>query len=166
MRDLLFRAVRQEMTWRKESQSAVMLARFAREIEALGREWGPAAGVESNNWHMPIKAVINTMIRAGVLLDIDGEPIAAGVGANAAAIASVDDNFENRCEAFLVEFLIRRLGDVTVRDHRALAHALLRQFDPNVPMDDLEDHIAVLISRLEGKITLTEDGLYVPVEIA
>ncbi len=166
VRDILFRAARQEMSWHLQNQSTVMLARLAREIESLGRQWGADAAVEVTNWHMPTKAVVNTMLRAGVLLAADHRPIPPGLSANAAAIAALAPDFETRSEVFLVEFLIRKLGDVTTRDHKAMAHALLRQFDPNVPMDDMEDHISVLISRLEGSVVLTEDGLYSPVASA
>lgn len=165
MRDIFFRATRKLIGQHERDGTSEMLSRFTRELESTGRAWGTAEGVEANNWDMPAKAVVNTMVRAGVLFDQRSNPIQAGVGANAAAISAISESFEQRCEVFLIEFLIRKLGDVTVRDHKALAHALLRQFDPNIAIGDLEDHVVFLISHLESSVALTEDGLYTPIEI-
>ncbi len=60
----------------------------------------------------------------------------------------------------MLEFLIRTLGDVTTRDHRALAHALFRQFDRSIPMEDFEDRVAILLATLAGRVTLRDDGTY------
>jgi hypothetical protein len=165
MRDILFRAASHVVRLRTGSSDTVMLSRLTREMEVIGREWGTQDRIESNNWDMPAKAVVNTMIRAGVLFDRHGTPIPAGVGANASAIAGIADQFEDRCEAFLIEFLIRKLGNVTTRDHKALAYALFRRFDPSVLIEDLEDRAIVLISRLEGSVILADDGLYIPADL-
>ena len=60
----------------------------------------------------------------------------------------------------LVEFLILTLGDVTTHDHTALAHALFRQFDPSVSMEDLEDRVVMLLARLADRIAIGADGSY------
>jgi hypothetical protein len=77
--------------------------------------------------------------------------------APATPVATVRDQFEDLTEAFLLETLIRRLNDVTIRDHRALAHALFRQFDRSVPLDDLEDRVVVLLARLADRVELQGD---------
>jgi len=46
---------------------------------------------------------------------------------------------------------------VTVRDHRALAHVLFRQFDPEVPIGDLEDRVVILLARLADRVELQGD---------
>jgi hypothetical protein len=79
------------------------------------------------------------------------------ITAQATPVAIVRDEFKDTTEAFLLEILIRRLGDVTVRDHRALAHVLFRQFDREVPIEDLEDRVVVLLARLADRVELRGD---------
>ena len=85
--------------------------------------------------------MINAMLAAGVLLTDNGTRIPTGIAALGTAIAGLNEGYQDRTEAYLLEFLIRNLGDVSTRDHRALAHALFRQFDRNIPMEDLEDRV-------------------------
>jgi hypothetical protein len=72
-------------------------------------------------------------------------------------VAALADDYRDRAEAFLLETIISRLGDVTVHDHTPLAHALFRQFDPCVPMHDLEDRVAILAARLADRVALDGD---------
>ncbi len=60
----------------------------------------------------------------------------------------------------MIEFLIAKLGNISIRDHRALAHALFRQFDPSVSMEDLEDRVVLLLATLAGRVCLRQDGVY------
>jgi hypothetical protein len=53
--------------------------------------------------------------------------------------------------------LIDRLRDVSTRDHTALAHALFRQFDRGVPLDDLEDRVVILLAQLADRVELDGD---------
>ena len=39
-------------------------------------------------------------------------------------------------------------------DHTALAHALFRQFDSNISMEDQEDRLAILLAMLSERIEL------------
>jgi hypothetical protein len=162
VRDVLFAAVRETLEINAGNGTAVTLFRLTREAAALSRERGERAGTESGNWEMAAKAVLNTMLHARVLLDSGGRIVLPGVGAHAAEIAGVRDGYERTSEAFLLEFLIRKLGDVSTRDHTALAHALLRQFDARVPIYELEDQVVMLLAKLPGSIILAEDGTYLP----
>ena len=74
-------------------------------------------------------------------------------------VGELTPDFADVSEAFLIEFLIDRLGDVTPGDHRAIAHALFRQFDSRVPLDSLEDRVAILLAQLADRITLSR-GIY------
>jgi hypothetical protein len=106
------------------------------------------------NWDMAGKAVVRAMLGAGAFLTPGGAVIPPGVAALATPVGAVREAFRDLTESFLLEFLIGRLGDVTVRDHTALAHALFRQFDPSISMADQEDRVAVLLARLSGRIEL------------
>ncbi len=85
-------------------------------------------------------------------------PAASRTSAQASTVGALREGFRELSEAFLLEFLIRRLGDVTTRDHTALAHALFRQFDPRVRRGDLEDRVVILLARLSDRIALSGDA--------
>lgn len=106
------------------------------------------------------RAVFNAMLRADVLLSVDGNSIRVDLRAYAARVRSLAPDFRTQTEAFLLEFLIGTLGDIGTRDHLALAHVLFRQFDPNVPMTDLEDRLVILLAAMDDRIQLSHAGLY------
>ena len=96
----------------------------------------------------------NTYMLAGnsdpeeILASVDKGIYAVNFGGGQVDITS--GKFVFSCtEAYLIEFLIAKLGDISIRDHKALAHALFRQFDPSVSMEDLEDRVDRL-RRPEG----------------
>ena len=60
----------------------------------------------------------------------------------------------------MIEFLIEKLGDVSTRDHKALAHALFRQFDPSISMEDFEDRVVILLATLADRLVLYDNGTY------
>ena len=97
------------------------------------------------------------MLSAGALLTPDGEPIVPGITAQATPVGALMDRSRDVTEAFLLQVLIERLGDVTTRDHTALAHALFRQFDRAVPLEDLEDRVVILLARLADEVELAGD---------
>ena len=154
-RDLLFQAVEDLVP-----TGPRMVSRLTREATARARLCAHAERYEFAAWEAAAKAVINSMLAAGVLLGPGGEPIRPGVAAQASDVIALQAGYRDITESCLLEFLIRTLGDVTTRDHTALAHALFRQFDPNIPMEDLEDRVAVLLARLAGGIALHPDGTY------
>ncbi len=83
--------------------------------------------------------------------------IPPGITAQATPVAGLRDGYQDITEAFLLETVVRRLGDVTTRDHRSLAHALFRQFDRDVPIEDLEDRVVILLAQLADRIELLDD---------
>ena len=151
-RDFMFAAIDELL--RKPDSDATILSRLTREATACARRVAAAAGVEFGNWDAAGRAVVRAMLGAGALLTPRGEVIPPGVEALATPVGSARESFRDLTESFLLEFLIGRLGDVTVRDHTALAHALFRQFDPNVSMADQEDRVAILLARLSDRIEL------------
>ncbi|MEO7142486.1 MAG: hypothetical protein ABI165_03185 [Bryobacteraceae bacterium] len=100
------------------------------------------------------------MLKAGVLLTYNGSPVPVGIAAQATPVVGLKEGYRDLTEGYLIEFLIRKLGDVTTRDHRSLAHALFRQFDPSISMDQFEDRVAVLMATLAARIVLNEVGAY------
>jgi hypothetical protein len=151
-RDFMFAAI--DGLLREPERTPTILSRLTRDATARARQLAAAAGLDFGNWDMAGKAVVRAMLGAGAFLTPDGEVIPPGVEALATPVGSVREAFRDLTESFLLEFLVGRIGDVTVRDHTALAHALFRQFDRNVSMDDQEDRVAILLARLADRIEL------------
>jgi hypothetical protein len=162
-RDLLFDAF--EMLAR-ESAPPLILSRLTREAAARARLAAARAGFEFSNWETAAKAVAKAMLNAGVLLSAAGAPIPVSVAAQGTEVAAIHPAARDRAEAYLLERIIRELGDVSARDHTALAHALFRQFDPGVAIEDLEDRVVVLLAMLHDRVTLGPDGTYQALELS
>jgi hypothetical protein len=151
-RDFIFTAI--DRLLGEPGRTPTILSRLTRDATARGRQLAAAAGLAFSNWDMAGKAVVRAMLGAGAFLTPEGDVIPPGVEALATPVGSAREAFRDRTEAFLLEFLIGRIGDVTMRDHTALAHALFRQFDPSISMEDQEDRVAILLARLSDRIEL------------
>lgn len=154
-RDILFAVIENLVS--TQTDEPMIVARLTREATRLARIEGERTGYVFSNWNNAGKAVVKAMIASESLVDPDGSPIRFGVTVHAATVGSLREDYRDRTEAFLLEFLLRRLGDVTVHDHTALAHALFRYFDPSISMNDLEDRVAILLARLADRVTLVGD---------
>jgi len=151
-RDLLFRVIAEIVA--EHSGDPVIVSRVTREAAARAQQLAQAAGFVFGHWETASKAVVKAMLCAGVLLATDGSAILPGITAQATPVAGLRHSCVDITEAFLLEVLIRRLGDVTTRDHTALAHALFRQFDPGVPLEELEDRVVILVAQLADRVEL------------
>jgi len=152
-RDLLFAAIEDVL----KRRSGLMVSQLAREAASLARQRASAAGLTVDNWDATTRAVMKSLLVAGVLTRDDGSPIAFDVAAQATTVGGLAPDFVDRAEAHLLACVIARLGDVTTSDHRALAHALFRQFDARVPVGEIEDRVVVLLARLSDRISLVGD---------
>jgi hypothetical protein len=158
-RDIVFDAA--EAVIGASHECALRLHRLRRltaeraQAEAAGREYVFA------NWDMGTKTTLSAMLQAGVLLTHDGETIPANITAEGMEVVALQPDFRDQTESFLLEFLIRELGDVSIRDHTALAHALFRQFNAAIAMDELQDRVALLLASLARSVALQADGTYV-----
>jgi hypothetical protein len=152
-RDVLFNAIEQVITTRPP----MMVSQLAREAARLARQLSSEAGFEFENWDVVTKAVMKTLLMARALETPDGDVIPFDITAQASVVGALCEDYRDRSEAFLLEFLIRRLGDVTTKDHTALAHALFRQFDARIRLEDLEDRVVVLLARLAKRVALSND---------
>ncbi len=159
-RDLLFLAIERIVGNTRGSSAPLILLRLTREAVHGARVLAQSTSFEFSNWDPAGKAVIQAMLGAEVLLTSDGGPVPTGIQAQATRIVGLKEGFRDLTEAYLLEFLIRNLGDVCVRDHRALAHALFRQFDPSISMEDFEDRVVILLATLSDRVALREDGAY------
>jgi len=157
-RDILFRVIEQLVSEASnEETDPKILSKLTRDAAARARQQAEESRFEFGHWENTSKAVIKAMLFAGVLLTSEGDPIPPGITAQATPLAALKDGYQDITEAFLLQVLIERLGDVTPRDHTALAHALFRQFDRAVPLDDLEDHVVILLAQLADKVELANE---------
>jgi hypothetical protein len=156
-RDILFREIERIVSEATDGGEPKILSRLTREAAARARQHAEHTGFQFGLWDTASKAVVKAMLCAGVLLASDGEPISPGITAQASPVAALKDRFQDLTEAFLLRVLIDRLGDVSTRDHTALAHALFRQFDRGVPLEDLEDRVVILLAQLAGDVELRDE---------
>ena len=154
-RDILFASIERVMA--DQDQDPPIVARVTREAAARAREEAERTGYECTHWDNAAKAVMKALLCSGSLLDPEGQPIPFGVSAHASPVGSLRDGYRDRAETFLLEYLLRRMGDVSVRDHTALAHALFRQFDQTIPLHDLEDRVVILLAQLADRVALDGD---------
>jgi hypothetical protein len=160
-RDLLFCAIANVLESPQGGHEPLMLSKLTREAAQRARHAARDIHFEFSNWETASKAVVNAMLGAGVLLGHDGAAVRLSIAAQATGIAGLKIGFVELTEAYLIELLVGKLGDISTRDHKALAHALFRQFDMRVPMEDLEDRVVILLATLTGRVTLRDNGVYV-----
>jgi hypothetical protein len=160
-RDMIFQEIEAAL---RASGSSLMISRLTREAAARARARAQVVRYDLSNWDTAAKATMNAMLGAGVLLARDGNAIPLTIGAQAAEVANLATGYRDITEAYLLEVLIRRLGNVTARDQTALAHALFRQFDRAVAMEDMEDRVAWLLASLENRVAVTEAGAYYAID--
>jgi hypothetical protein len=159
-RDFVFSSMEAILANARDLGTPPKLARLTREVAIRARQAAEQAGFEFSTWDTTTKAVINSMLRAGVLLAENGAPVLMDIQAQAMPIVALKRQYQDFTEAYLLECLIRNLGDIRTRDHKALAHALFRQFDPSVSVEDLEDRVVTLLAALADHVVLREDGYY------
>jgi hypothetical protein len=156
-RDVVFEVIEEIIREQEHTGENRILSRLTRDAATRAQHGKNVPGSSSVRWDITSKTVVKAMIGAGVLLTPDGRPVAPGITAQATPVGIVRAEFQDTTEAFLLEILIERLGNVTVRDHRALAHVLFRQFDRGVPIEDLEDRVVILLARLADRVDLRGD---------
>jgi hypothetical protein len=142
-------------------EKAPTLASLIRSTLHAARAHAKKIQFELLNSETVTRAVFNAMLQADVLLGLDGQSIRVDLRAHAACVGSLSPDFRDETESFLLEFVIGAVADIRPRDHLSLAHVLFRQFDPNIPMADLEDRLALLLAGLSDRIELSPTGIYV-----
>lgn len=155
-RDYIFRAIESVLQDRAEP---VILAKLRRDA-ALRAQHTAGTFLTNVNWDIAAAAVTNAMLHAQVLLSPNGTPVTADIASQAARVAELVPDYRDLTEAFLLEHIIRSLGDVSPRDHKMLAHVLFRQFDRSISMEDSEDRVAILIATLSSSVSLSPNGRY------
>ena len=159
-RDLVFAAMEIVLSRGLHFGHPPTVLRCTRESTRLARETAEKTGFLFATWEITTKAVFNSMLGAGVLLTTDGTPVPIGIQTQATPVVALKQYYQDLTEAYLLECLIRNLSDISIRDHKALAHALFRQFDSSVSVEDMEDRVVTLLATLSERVVLCTNGTY------
>jgi hypothetical protein len=154
IRDYLFEGVRRAMPEGCKKPAGQLL----REAAAFAQERSSADGLSFQYWSAARNGVLQMMLLAGVLIDENGTRIRPGIQARGTTVASLQENFEEESEAFLLKFVINELKDVTQRDTTALAHALFKQPPSKATFDQLIDRVDEMFSRFGSRISESDNG--------
>ena len=153
IRDLLFKSVKQIVTRGRLQLSALR--------RTLAEESFPASGfTDKLKWDAQIYFFCRLLVFSGTLQG-PGGPLSHGAAADGTEVHEISPTVEDDAEAYLIEYIIRDVGNVTEFEHSPLAHAILRRFDPTMDMGALKDRVAFLISKISDRVTLDESGTYV-----
>jgi hypothetical protein len=136
-------------------------SQLVRQVCSAAEQQAKADGVSFKFWYAASDASFEMLLHAGVLLDEHGKPIPPGIGSRGTKVHSIAPNFEDRCEMFLLEFLIKTLGNVTSHDRTALAHALFKVAPDKKSIFDMQDRVDELLVMLQGRISENKDGVFV-----
>lgn len=152
-RDLLFKTVKPII-----DREPLQLSKLRR---VLSEESFAASGItERGKWDTQVYFFVRLLLFSGTLWGSNG-PITHGAGSDGKEVVKLSPALEDDAEAYLVEYVLRELGNVTEFEHCPLAHAILRCFDGNVDIFDLKDRVTFLISRFADRLSLSETGTYI-----
>jgi len=84
-----------------------------------------------------------------------------GAGTDGTEVSEISEGVMDDAEAYMIEYIIRDLGNVTEFEHVPMAHAVLREFDSAIDRGAQKDRVALLIAKIADRVTLDELGVYV-----
>jgi len=87
-------------------------SQLVRQVCTTAEKQATADGVSFKYWYAASDASFEMMLRAGILLNEDHKPISPGIGSLGTKVHGISPDFADRCEMFLLEFLIKTLGAV------------------------------------------------------
>ncbi|SRR6266404_4807861 len=159
IRDYVFRALRSAT----EQPNLIPLSasQLVRQVCSSAEGQAKSDGVSFEYWYAASDASFEMMLHAGILLDEHGKPIPPGIGSRGTKVCSIAPDFEDRCEMFLLEYLIKTLGNVTSHDRTALAHALFKVAPDKKSIYDMQDRVDELLVKLQDRISESDDGTFV-----
>jgi hypothetical protein len=151
-RDALFNALRGCLPAGTEAKT---LLKLKREIRAAAIEAQP----EFLFWHPVTDKLVGLLLGARVLRNDANKPVGAGMFAKGSLVSGFDEPLEDRCEAFMLETAITRLGDVRENRKLPVAHALFWE-DGKSDRDSVEERLEHVLMLLEGRVAETEEGVW------
>jgi len=115
------------------------------------------------NWSIAEKCIQRLMLWAGVLITEDGHPLVDRIGCNSTIVGSLASDFRRKCEAYLAERIIFRLGGISYDDDPYYLGLTLyrRGGQKPVPPEELKARTDELLTYLqaENKIHMDSDRM-------
>jgi hypothetical protein len=115
------------------------------------------------NWPIALKCVQRLMLRAGVLVDDQGKSISDQIGSASRRVVSLAPDFRRKCEAFLAEHILSRLGGISYDDDLYYLGLTLyrRGRERAVPPEDLTAKADELLTLMhaDGRIEMGTDRI-------
>lgn len=157
IRDLFFAALKERSAeLAKEPTKAGKLIHITM---TQAQEGAQKEGIEFQFWLPAADAILEMMLAAGVLIGADGKTaIPPSAHARAEQVSSIASDFVDKCEKFLLEYLISTKGNVTVRDRTAIAHALFKVSPEKKQVFELPERVDELLMLLRDRISQRSDG--------
>jgi hypothetical protein len=161
-REHLYAAVEEVLA--KDAAGGITAGRLKTLARERARQTAATAGYDrEQNWEAISDCFFRMLVLAEVLLMADGNtPVREGIGSQCSQVCSLRSDFRDRCEAALLEHIIREV-EVTQSDYFSLGLALYQRGDPTgTPRDELTERIDALLTLLqkEGRVELV-NGLFV-----
>ena len=124
-------------------------------------ELASAESITYQFWLPATDAIFQMFLAAGVLIGVDGRPLKPGIHSRAESVSLVDNDVRDKCEKFLLKYVIAKLGNVTQRDRTALAHALFKVSPKKKQLFDLLERVDELLSSLRNEVHENSHGVLV-----
>lgn len=160
IRDYIFAALRSAMG--SLSATPVTVSQLVRQASTKAEGDAKGEGVKYDFWRAAHDGVLENLVGAGALLDEHKATIKPGPHARGTKVYELQLDFEDRCEAYLLEYLITALGDVTwPRDRTAIAHALFKVGPSRKEVYELQEKVDELLVRLRDRVVEKKDGTLV-----
>ncbi len=160
IRDYIFAAMRSAMG--DLAANPVTVSQLIRQAGAKAEAIAKNEGVNFDFWRAACDGVLENLVAAGALLDEQKATITSGPHARGTKVHELQVDFEDRCEAYLLEYLITTLGDVAwPRDRTAIAHALFKVGPSRKEVYELQEKVDELLVRLRDRVVEKKDGTLV-----
>jgi hypothetical protein len=144
------------------SQHPMTVSQLVREASGKAEQAAAADKVDYKFWPVAANSVLENLLAAGVLLDEKKDTIKPGPAARGTKVHGLKPDFVDACEAYLLEYLVQNLGDITwPRDRTAIAHALFKVGPSRKEVYELQERVDYLLVRLRDRVVEKEGGLLV-----
>lgn len=115
---------------------------------------------DRQKWDAQVYFFCRLLVLSGTLRGPAGV-LTYGAGTDGTEVSEISESVMDDAEAYIIEYIIRDLGNVTEFEHVPMAHAVLREFDSAIDLGAQKDRVALLIAEIADRVTLDESGVYV-----
>jgi hypothetical protein len=136
------------------------VAQFLREVKDRAKAQADTAGINFSYWPTAMTAILEMLLFSESLVGPDGKPIKRGLQARGTILTAIAEDFETKCELFLLTFLIQHM-QLTNKDRTSIAHALFKEGKAEKTHDQLEEQLDRLFTLLGDDLYESPDGFLI-----